>query len=301
MTQAADSDDDGSALKMGAEVAAFAAHPNMPLAVKAITTGLLDLYQRRPILNRVMNDRVRLAVSHIALYLHYSGQGLTTNRFKQLCVQAGLGSPGRAVAVLALMRFAGMLKQETDAQRGQRQLLVPSESLLDLQRERFRVGFEALSHLSPVGAIGLTRLQEPDFFGSLMREIGNSLRLRQQPVRYAPKVNFFFERNSGAVILAWLILAGNADDTIPPTEAFSVSIAALARRFAVSRIHVARTLAAAEEEHLLERDPPGSNLYRMMPELRETITTFTAALLALLATATNVAMQPQGSQRNQAA
>src|SRR5579883_3134707 len=118
---------------MANEAAAFAADEKMPLAIRALVDGMLELYQRRPVLNRVMNDRGRLVVSYIALYLHHSDAGLTTNRFKQVCSQAGITSPGRAAAILALMRFAGLVTPETTTERGQRQRLIPSASFRQLQ------------------------------------------------------------------------------------------------------------------------------------------------------------------------
>lgn len=296
-----DAEDGGPALTLSAEIAAIAAHPNLPLAIRTMAEGALSMYRRRPILNRVLNDRGRVAVSYIALYLHYTGSGLTTNRFKQTCAQAGFGSPGRAVAMLALMRFAGMLIPAEATQRGQRQRLLPSDSFMELQLERMRIGLASLSHVAPEGTIGLARLKEPGFTGNLVRHIGEALTAGAQPLRYAPRLGFFFDRNSGITVLLALTLAGAPGDTLPPTGPLPVSIADLARRFAVSRAHVARVLAAAEEEGLLQRDPSAASSYRMTQALREAMVTFTAALLLLLARSTAAAIAAQDSAQHEAA
>jgi hypothetical protein len=289
MTEAAEFDAHGPTQGMQAEVATLAAHPSMPLALRVLATNVLDLYRRRPILNLVMNDRGRMAVSHIALFLHYTadpadpGSGLTTNRFKQVCAQAGLGSPGRAVAILALMRFAGLLVPAAASQRGQRGRLVPTEAFVALQRDRMRQAFTALAHVRPEGGIGLAQLADDDFLASLMRAIGAGVMTNARPMLFAPRMEYFFERNAGMMILLSLLLSGDPEDTVPPMGPLAVSVAALARRFAVSRTHVTRVLAGAEAAGLLQRDARDSNLYRMTPELRETVTTFTAALLTLVA------------------
>jgi hypothetical protein len=289
MTEGARDTGHAPASTMAAEVAALARHPAMPRALQVLATNVLDLYQRRPILNLVMNDRGRMAVSHIALYLHYSadpadpGSGLTTNRFKQVCAQAGLGSPGRAVAILALMRFAGLLEPEANSHRGQRRRLVPTEAFVALQRDRLRQAFTALAHLRGEGAFGLAHLHDEHFIASLMRQIGQAIRGGGRPILFAPRIEYFFESNAGAMILLSLVLLGRPDDTMPPIGPLAVSVAALARRFAVSRTHVTRVLAGAEAENLLQRDSLDGNTYRMTPELRETVTTFAAALLTLVA------------------
>ena len=284
------------------EVGALAAHPNMSQALRVLATNALDLYRRRPILNLVMNDRGRMAVSHIALHLHYGadpsdpGSGLTTNRFKQVCGEVGLGSPGRAVAILALMRFAGLLVPEPSAHRGQRRRLIPTEAFMALQRDRLRQAFAALNHVRPEGAIGLAQLGSDRFFADFMRAIGEALRADQRPILFAPRMRYFFDRNAGAMILMSLLLLGRPGDSMPPVGPLAVSVAALARRFSVSRTHVTRMLADAEAEGLLQRDATDRSLFRMTPALRETVTTFAAALLTLVARSVAVALDRQGRQ-----
>jgi AraC-like DNA-binding protein len=289
--------------EMAVEMSSLAAHPAMPTALRALATNVLELYRRRPILNLVMNDRGRMAVSHIALHLHYSadpadpGSGLTTNRFKQVCAEAGLGSPGRAVAILALMRFAGLLVPAAASQRGQRRRLVPTEAFLALQRDRLRQGFTALAHLRPEGARGLALLGSDDFLARFMRALGEELQSSSRPILLAPRMAFFFERNAGAMILLSLLLSGSPTDTMPPSRAVAVSLADLARRFSVSRTHVTRLFVDAETEGLLQRDAVDRTRYRMAPVLRETVIIFTAALLALLTRCIAAALDERNVRR----
>jgi AraC-like DNA-binding protein len=288
-----------------AEVSSLAADPAMPTALRGLAANALDLYRRRPILNLIMNDRGRMAVSHIALHLHYSadpadpGSGLTTNRFKQVCAEAGLGSPGRAVAILALMRFAGLVVPVPGSHRGQRRRLVPTEAFLALQRDRLRQGFAALSQVRPEGTTGLAMLGSDDFLARFMRALGEELQSRRRPILFAPRMAYFLERNAGVMILLTLLLSGSADDTVPPTGPLAVSLAGLARRFSVSRTHVTRLFLDAEAEGLLQRDAADRTLYRMTPALRETVTNFVAALLALLARSVAAAQNEKDMRRKE--
>ncbi len=290
-----------------AEIAKLAAHPDMPHAMRVIATGALELYRHRPLLNLVLNDRVRIAVSHIALDLHYNadpsdpGSGLTTNRFKQVFIQAGLGSRGRAAAILALLRFAGMLVPVAATNRGQRQRLLPTEAFFALQRDRLRLGFSALAVVAPEGAIGLARLNHQDFGSAITGEIAKAVRSSDRPISYAPKMAYFLERNAGFMVVAALLLAGGPDDTVPPAGPIWLSAAALARRSAVSRAHVARILSGAEEEGFLQRAGTEGNLYQLTPLFRQTATTFIAALLHLLAQSVVAATTPRDVLGYQAA
>ena len=55
------------------------------------------------------------------------------------------------------------------------------------------------------------------------------------------------------MILFSMILAGEANDAIPPMRPLQISISALAQRFGVSRVHVRTLLRDAEAAGLIER------------------------------------------------
>lgn len=74
--------------------------------------------------------------------------------------------------------------------------------------------------------------------------------------------------------------AGTGDDDFPPTAAMRLSIAALARRFAVSRVHVRRLLEGAAREGAIEIDLDGA--VRFADAVRGEIRFLYAAQLAQL-------------------
>jgi hypothetical protein len=269
------------------EIAALVAHPDMPAALRMFCQGVVDLFEGSRLLNLIVSDRGRVAMSLMALYLD-SGydprnplSGLTVNRYKAQCAAAGLCSPGRAAAMLGLMRFAGHLQPAARTQRGQPLRLIPTDKMLGSLRERWRRIFRALAQIRPEGEIGLARLDDPAFAKVLVRELVDLYLARERPVEHGPEMELFIERKAGFVVLMSLMLTAAPGDDIPPRGPISAPVAALARRFAVSRAQVKDILDSAVAADLLT--PAGSDRsgYLTTPRLRESLLAFMAALFAL--------------------
>ena len=102
---------------------ALRAHPAFPQASRAMAIGLTGFYRGGPLLNWLMDDRARVVLSHVVLHSHYArdpadpSSGLTPTRMKQLCSEFDLCSPGRATAMVSLMRFAGYVAPDPDSRR----------------------------------------------------------------------------------------------------------------------------------------------------------------------------------------
>ena len=95
--------------------AALCRHPNFAQAMRAVLTDNVSLYRGNRILNYVGYDRGRLVVAMLAFYLHASRRpgdptsGLTAQSLKSLCVEQDVCSPGRARAMLSLLRLFGYI------------------------------------------------------------------------------------------------------------------------------------------------------------------------------------------------
>ena len=96
-----------------AAIAELRAHPNFPNAIRTLGSGMLALYRGNRLLNMLINDRGRMVIGYLSLYLHEGGapdgrgSGFGVGQLKALCAAAGLASPGRTAAMLALMRMSG--------------------------------------------------------------------------------------------------------------------------------------------------------------------------------------------------
>src|SRR5690242_17648468 len=88
--------------------------PGFADGARASAAAMTELYRGSSLLNAVVNDRGRFVIASMALYLHFLGERdpsvrLTAGRLKAAAVGQGVCSPGRAAAVIALMRWGGYL------------------------------------------------------------------------------------------------------------------------------------------------------------------------------------------------
>jgi DNA-binding MarR family transcriptional regulator len=259
-------------------------HPKFPQAFELMMGDLVRVYRSNRILNQVLNDRARLAFGILVLYLHYSeeGGGLTASRIKTLCTEAQLCSPGRASAMLSLMRFAGYLAPAEHGLDKRIKLLVPTERLLDDQRERLRGDFRAVALLRPEGAIGLERIDDPAFVAHMACYFGETFRSGFRLLQYAPELFPFAERNAGVIILMSLLLAREPDDTMPPARPVTVSISALSKRFAVSRPHVLKLLRDIAAAGFIRLESSEAQRIAILPKLVDELQSFLATGMLIL-------------------
>jgi len=126
------------------EVAALRRHPRFGEAMTASMRVPLDLYHGNRILNLITNDRGRYILAIFALHLHYSrrpqdpGSGLTATRLQTMCAEQGVCSFGRAGALIRLLRWTGYLTDAPATQDRRVRLLMPTERLFEIHRERWR-------------------------------------------------------------------------------------------------------------------------------------------------------------------
>lgn len=281
-------------------VARLRAHPRFAEAIRASAAGLTKLYNGSHLLNWLMDDRGRMLFGYFALYLHMAhdpadpSSGLTPTRLRVMMSELGICSPGRALAMLSLMRFGGYLTPALQvADRRQRRLLA-TEKLLTLIETRWRVHFAAMAPLFEDGAAMLAALDDPAFTRALMLAMGDRFIAGFRFATHAPQLGIFGERNAGLLICCSLLAAGEADDTVPPSRPVPVSIAALARRFAVSRPHVVKLVRDAERQGLVARSGGGLTI---LPPLADGVQTFFASMYLFFAACAREALAASGQGR----
>jgi hypothetical protein len=259
------------------EVRALRQHPQFPAALRFLAAGLVDIYDGNRLLNQVLNDRGRLVLSFMVLYLHFSARaeglpgGVTASRLTAMCVEAEVCSPGRAVAMLALMRFGGYLQLATGGTDRRAKVFVPTERMIAAVQKRLTYQFGALALLLPEGGDALARLPDIDFLAALSRRLGERFLAGARMLLHAPELHPFMDRNAGLMVVLSLFLAGKPDDTFPPAKPVRISISALARRFAVSRPHVINLLRDAEQEGFLRRDGLQGEEIVVLPRLSDAV------------------------------
>lgn len=282
-------------------IEALREHPRFREAIRSLVGGLVERYSRNGLLNRVMNDRGRLVGSLIALYLHFSsapgdgGSGLTAGRFEAFCVDLKLCSPGRARALLLLMRYAGYLAPEPCGADRRRRCLAPTERLIEEQRQRWRLQFEAMALITPAGHTALEAQGRPEFTAAFVRHIGASYLGGFRLLDRAPELARLVESNAGLLVAASLMLAALDGSPGPDGEtAVPVSISSLAARFGIARAHARNLLATAAEAGLVRRTGRSETVV-VLPRLVQAGSEFFAALFAVLAQCAQAAAEETGA------
>jgi hypothetical protein len=281
-------------------IAGLRAHPKFREAMRASSAGLVSMYQGSHLLNWLMDDRARLLFGYFALYLHFtrdpreSSSGLTPTRMKAMCVELDVCSPGRAAAMLSLMRFGGYLETAPATRDLRQRPLIATDKLIALIADRQRVHFSAMVRLFPDGSALLQALERPEFLSGLVVAMARYYREGFRLVTHAPGLELFGERNAGILILASLLIAGEPDDTMPPRRPVPISISAMARRFKVSRPHVLKLIREAEADRLIERTGEQGECVLIRERLAEGAQNLFATMYLFLAACGREAMSSSG-------
>lgn len=260
-----------------AAIAALIGHPRFPEAGRIVAAGLVALYRGERTVNLVMPDRIRYIISVFALYLHFAGRpndpnsGLTASRLCKLCAERKICSAGRAEAMLAVMREFGHLVPAPSEEDGRLRRLVPTESLFAWHRRRCEHFFAAAAKVMPEHADALAALDAPEFLRHFLRHLADTHVAGFHYVEHVPQIRLFYERSAGGATLMSIALAGAIDDGFPPARPVSISLSAIARDFAVSRVHVRRLVQDAVGAQLLQRVSALGDELRVSPGLADAI------------------------------
>ncbi len=252
-------------------VAALVSHPQFDVAMLTTATTMVELYRGQWALNRLVNDRGRFVPGLMILDLHFTagcGTGFTAAQLRKDAAENGACSPGRVTALLASLRLLGFLKPVEDADRRVRRL-APTDRFLALHRDRWGQLFEALALIRDEAGTARAALANPAFLGAFAHTLIAAYKAGSRVVDLVPVLRWAAERDAGLVILFSLQTAAAAGQT--------VSISALARRFLVSRAHVATVLREAEDSGLAAPPTPGGG-YSAGPALLETLRRFFALM-----------------------
>jgi len=288
-------------------IVALTGHPDFPEAARRSARAAIEMHRSERLVGWILSDRARAVFGHMALYLHATRDegdprsGLTASRLKDLAVETGLCSAGRAAAMLGLMRAARLvIAAPGEADRRVKRLL-PTERMLDLVRIRTARQFEAVAPLLPEAERALALIHDTGFAYALVRALGDYFTAGFRILAHTPGLSLFAERDSGMIILFSLLLAGEGDGAFPPAGPVPVSIAETARRFGVSRTHVLRLLREAEAAGLLSRSGARGDAIVLHPRVIGSAMNFFAVIFLYLNSAARAALaefEAGGRQRS---
>jgi DNA-binding MarR family transcriptional regulator len=281
------------------EIAALQTHPQFEAACRATANGMVELYEGNRLLNTVVNDRGRLVIGYLTLYLHFGTQdddprsGLTLSRLKTICVEQDICSAGRAEAMVAVMRLFGYLEPAPDAADRRVRRLVPTEKLIATYQQRWERVMAALGQIRPEGSPAVAAIRRLEFVSALVRQFTEHFLSGVRILDHSPELELFTDRNAGLMVLFSLLL-NSCDDGFAPTRPVTVSISALSRRFGVSRVHVRKMLRDAAEEGFIARPKGDDGPIVVQPRLTQATHTFLATIFLFLAHCIGAALEDIG-------
>jgi AraC-like DNA-binding protein len=285
----ADHEGDAGFVPPELEPDAIQAHPRFAEAMRASAQAMVELHSRSRFLGWFLSDRALAILAHAAVALDSDARdddprtGLTPSRFKAFCVENGLCSEGRATAVLAFMRLSGHLEAQGHPADRRITRLTPSGKLLETMRSRLRAQLGCAAMICPEVAPAIERLGSRDFERGLGVEFVRRFTFGIRLVDQASSLRLFTERDVGVLALFALALQGDPADPFPSDKPLPLSIAALARRFKVSRTHILRLVRDAEAAGLVARLGDKGDRLLIQPQLRDDTRRLFAAMFRLVA------------------
>jgi hypothetical protein len=172
-------------------------------------------------------------------------------RLKAMLAVRSYVSAGRARALLHFLCHLGCLTEMSPLTRRDPVRYVPTERFMIAWRSHMRAALDATRVIEPSVAPVLERLDEPDVFAAFCRnhtEYGfGEIREGHQELAFT---RVFMHRFAGSQIL-WQLLSAQGAEDIALLGAIPVSVADIAERHGVSRVHVKRLLDAGVREGLL--------------------------------------------------
>jgi hypothetical protein len=248
-------------------IQAMLADPRLEAAMRHSIRGALAFYDRAPVMHRNLKSVGRFALGVIALYLDATG-GLTHRRLRELSGYSGFISAGAATALLLRLRLIGYVTPAESLPGGATKLYQPSPEMVNAFRERLRFEVEAAASFDSRIAPILDGLDEPGVFSDLMATFGaDAIYAARHPHPGTAAIGRLSTRSAGMMVMYQLISDADTGGAFPPQGELRVSIAALARRYEVSRSHVLTILRDAESFRLIRR--LDENRWRLEPALAE--------------------------------
>ncbi len=189
-----------------AAIAAIEAHRSFDAAYDRAARGILALFEGNRVLATVMSDRVRVLLAVAVLCLDADadeeGRRLTPARMIEAARDFGLGSPGRVKAMLAILRWGGYLAPTAGVSDRRERPLVPTEKLWNVVLARWRVLFEALMIVDPIGATALAATGDQRFRQAFARNLARIFARGFRPLARSPRLKSCTDRDAGFMILS---------------------------------------------------------------------------------------------------
>ena len=240
--------------------------PGFGAAMRNSTSGPLALLDEDPRFYRCIGDIPTYALGVLALYLH------SIDRLYHRGLQEAtkdLFSAGRATAILARMRRAGLIVPKDDFQRGKQRRYAPAPAMFQAFRTCYLIELRSLALIEPrVGAM-VEAYDDPAIFDGIVAFLARmhlaAPTLDQQLVEPLGGVG---RRSMGLFTAYSLAEAAFEAGYERPEGEIDLNISRLSNRLGVSRTHARRILKMLRDAGLVaECDDPAR--LRLTPAFAE--------------------------------
>jgi DNA-binding MarR family transcriptional regulator len=278
-------------------IAAIRRLPRFGQAVAAIAADSVEYYQGRWLANRVLNDRARFVMAAVMLFLHYSwrtdvgSSGLTAARLREICVRVGLCSAGRVEAMLLTLRASGYIERVENTKDRRVRRYVPTAKFLDLHHERHRRVLSAIDMLrgDTAYAVRICGGNDDASYRRFILAMGRGYLAGYRIVDAAPVLQNIIDRDVGLPLMLCVLLASPDYAEFAPERFHTTSVAGLARRFNVSRVHVRSVLRDAAAVGLVLRNDDTAQV-TAMPALGDAVQSFFASAFVFARSCAEIAL-----------
>lgn len=217
--------------------------PQFAMAAQRLAANLSREADEDSSLDAMLRDAGHNVAALSAIYLHACGE-VTLSRLKSFIAGFGLVSPGRARSLLSHMLHLNYLERDPAAPAGRRAPHRVTARFLASYRRHEASLLDAIAVLEPAVGLLQQNLGAPGMLEALVIEQGDAFVAGSTQTRpFAAFYQVFLHRLAGIQILHRLVAQAQ---TFPPAEILPFSLPETARRFKVSRVHVARILKDAE-------------------------------------------------------
>lgn len=254
-------------------ILAFRNHPNFLNALNRYNELIPAYFADNSILNKVVTEAWRFQMLVYTLYLHDTAvpsdprSGLTLGRLQQICVQQGIASSGRVLAIVGIMQLGGFLKRKRSQLDSRVVHLQPSDAFIAIVEGWNRRICEIVDAVVPEHQLAISHQSHPSFGRRIRRKAAETMLAGWKILDPFPEVMHFLARDAAWMLLlraTTMTLAQSRHGEIHPV---SIDLESFGHRFGVSRSHFRRVLDTAFEAGLLNAPPRNGNHILLAPEL----------------------------------
>lgn len=251
-------------------IADIVSHPRMPEARRLYLRQFLALYGANPFLVRLLLEQGRFFVHYFTIVnyaLHDPTRReawCTVGALKHALVACGLASARQVDHLIGRLQDAGFVTVQAAPEDRRARLLLPTEAMLEHDRQWLAVHYAPLTVLWPEQNYGRAMRGDPEFQLAHRRATAEWNSWGIQVMTAVPETMLFFNHAGGHMVRSALLWAAMENGV---TASVAVPYAELADRFGVSRTQVRVILRGAEALGLVRLADRGGRRVELTPKL----------------------------------